>query len=586
MARKSFTLQKITPNYGSYTQYPSGSAAASVGLAVRADDDTKLKADGILVAPILDTPVSSGGLLSFVSFFDVSVVDYGENHLSWDAPLVDLTTVVSPYTVVPTVLVLVYSESGEPETISDGQTLMFDNRTREYTHYVTPGKWAYYTLFVKFESRDGDLYYEPAATISVLSPKNYGSAKDLFKKIPEHYRLLDSDLDEGSGGPLERYLSIFGFEIDRVRTTIDYVISCKDPQVADSEVLDYLAQDLGVDLQSRELGASRLRSLLDIIGYLRRSEGTATSIELALQAITGSDIEFDYATNTIKVYAQRVNLLKDPNLKRVLSSLFDAGSPSSTVFSLQIDSGVPGTASFTTTYSGGTPSATGGTVIGNELWSYDPDLSSGGSVNVLQTTSGYIRAKGGDTLYFSVQSGLGSLAQESVTKVELYSGAPYGGASATLVASQATSTTLGGIKYWGLTVPDSVTAYTNMYLSIFQLSTVDAPQHFSRMLLERQVGGLFFDGDTTFGGWLVDGNTISDYRWYNPAAPNGASPGLPIENFSVYNSNYQKTRAVVTRLIPQLLPVTELTTGTSPVYSNGAVPSPRWSVTYNHIPGV
>jgi len=586
MARKSFTLQKITPNYGSYTQYPSGSAAASVGLAVRSDDDTKLKADGVLVAPILNTPVSSGGLFSYVAFFDVSVVDYGENYLTWDAPLVDLSTTTYSTDVVPTALVLAYSDIGEPETISDGQTLVFDNSTREYTHYVTPGKWAYYTLFVKFESRDGDLYYEPAATISVLSPKNYGSSDELFKKIPEHYRLLDFELGEGKDGPLKRYLSIFGFEVDRVRTTIDYIIACKDPQVADSEVLDYLAQDLGVDLQSRELGASRLRSLLDIIGYLRRSEGTATAIELALQALTGSDIVIDEASKTIKVYAQRVNLVKDPNLTRVLSSLFDAGAPSSTLFSLQLDAGTASTATFTTSYSGGTPSSTGGTLVGDELWSYDPDLSSGGSLNVLQTMSGYIPVIGGDTLYFSVQSGLESPAQNSITKVELYSGGPYGGASATLIASQSTPTTVGGIKYWGLTVPDTVTSYTNVYLAVFQTAVVDAPQHFNRMLLERAVGGVYFDGNTTLGGWLVDGNTISDYRWYNPAAPNGASPGLPIENFSVYNSNYQKTRAVVTRLMPQLLPVTELTNGTSTVYSNGSIPSPRWAITYNHIPGV
>jgi hypothetical protein len=132
----------------------------------------------------------------------------------------------------------------------------------------------------------------------------------------------------------------------------------------------------------------------------------------------------------------------------------------------------------------------------------------------------------------------------------------------------------------------SLGTYKNTYLAIFQESEVDAQQHFNSMLLERAANGNYFNGDTSFGGWLVDGNTISDYRWYNPAAPNSASAGLAIENFSVYNSNYQKTRAVANRFLTNLLPVTQLTTGTAPVYSNGTVPDPEWTITFNHIPGV
>jgi hypothetical protein len=54
MARKSFTLQKLSAEYGSYVQYPSGTGAASVGLTVRTDDDSRLKSDDLLVAPILN----------------------------------------------------------------------------------------------------------------------------------------------------------------------------------------------------------------------------------------------------------------------------------------------------------------------------------------------------------------------------------------------------------------------------------------------------------------------------------------------------------------------------------------------------
>jgi hypothetical protein len=56
------------------------------------------------------------------------------------------------------------------------------------------------------------------------------------------------------------------------------------------------------------------------------------------------------------------------------------------------------------------------------------------------------------------------------------------------------------------------------------------------------------------------------------------------------NSNYQKTRAVAKRLLPSLLPVTELTdtsvTATNVAYSNRPVSSPRWTITFNNILGI
>jgi phage tail-like protein len=588
MARKSFTLQKITPDYGSYIQYPSGTGAASVGLTVRADDDSRLKSDGLLVAPILNTPVKAGSLLPYASFFSAEVSDYEEIILTWDAPLNDLSLTPTSSTVVATALLISYSEDGEPPTVSDGTVITSDATSKIYYHKVPSGKWAYYTMFVKFESRDGDLYYEPTAKLAVLTPAKYNSTDDLYKKIPEYYRNLDDNMSTGLGGPLYRYLSIFGFEIDKVRTKLDFMISMKDPQLANSEVLDYLAQDLGVDLRAHELGSARLRNLMNIIGYLRRSEGTIGSLEYAMQAITGSDIEIDTVNKIVKVFAQRVNLLKDPNLERIIAGLFDGGSPSSSTFSLELDAGVAGTSTFTTTYTGGTPAVTGGSFIGNELWTYDPDLVSGGSVNVLQTLDDYIYVIGNDDLYFSVQAGTTSPAQDSIIKVALYKDALYGNTSPVpvLVAQATTATTVAGLKYWRLTVPSTYTSYIPVYFAIFQESDVDAQQHFNSMLLERATNGNYFNGNTSFGGWLVDGNTISDYRWYNPAAPNDASPGLPIENFSVYNSNYQKTRAVANRFLTNLLPVTQLTTGTAPVYSNGTVPDPEWTITFNHIPGV
>lgn len=587
MARKSFTLQKITPDYGTYVQYPSGSEAASVGLSVREDDDTRLKSDGILVAPILNNPTRAGSLLPYIAYFDVEVIDYNEVILSWDAPLNDLSLVEGADTVVATGIVIVYSQDGEPQTISDGNILINDNNSQIYYHQVPSGSWAYYTLFVKFESRNGDLYYEPSAKLAVLTPNHYNSVDALYSRIPEYYRLLDGDMDEGFGGPLYRYLSVFGYEIDRVRTAIDHMMIMKDPQIANSQVLDYLSQDLGIGVRVHELGSSRLRTLLNIIGFLRRSEGTKGALELAIQALTGSDVEVDTATSTVKVYAQRVNLLKDPNLEVLVAGTLDGGFSNTDSFNYEVDGGLAGTTTFVgDPLDGGTPASTGNGSIDETqvpIWTYYQDPTSGGSAFILQSLDDYVQVKTGDVLYFSMQKDPTSGNQDKILSVKLLYN---NGVSNVVIAESSTPIVIAGINYWKLEVDDGYPNYVGAFIYIYASEDADADNKFRNLLLEREIGGAYFDGYTSFGGWLIDSDTISDYRWFNPEDPDTSIDANRTDTFSVYNSNYSKTRAVVHRMLSNYLPVTELTTGSGPVYPNQPIPSPKWTVTFNHIPGV
>lgn len=634
MARKSFTLRKYetlenqvvyrpssvpasVAYFGSYLAYPSGSAAASSSevfneLSILADNDTRLKSDGILLPPILNNPIRSGQLLPYISFFDATVTDYNEVVLTWDAPLTDINEVSDENLVVATEIVIVYSNEGEPQTISDGQILVSDATSQSHVHRVESGAWAYYTLFVKFQSQAGDLYYEPSAKLGVITPRRYGSVDYLYGRIPEYYRILDGDMDEGYGGPLYRYLSIFGYEIDRVRTIIDHMMIMKDPQIANSEVLDYISQDLGIGVRVNELGASRLRTLINIIGYLRRSEGTSYSLELAMQALTNSDVEIDLENKEVKVYAQRVNLLKDPQLKALITGVLDGGFPSTTSFSFDllgdrpdsvlnpnswtIDTGwtynpsdpdQPGNIiTFEADmYEGGSASATGGGTAGTgePAWTYDLDPEAEGIGYVFRSFSDYIAVKTGDTLYYSMQLDPASGAQDKIYKITL----TISDNLDTIVIAESTSNIkIGGINYWELEVVEGYEDYVNAYINIYVQGEVDSSQ-FGKMLLERSSGGTFFDGDTTLGGWLVDADTVSDYRWYREEfPPSGGGAIAPTDWISLYNSNYSKTKAVVNRMLPSYLPVTELTTGEEPVYYGFPIPSPKWSVTFNHVPGI
>lgn len=575
MTRKSFTLRNLNSPYGSYLAYPSNGASAP-GMAARADDDTRLRSDDIQLAPILTSNLIPGTPGSLVGFFDAEVRDYTSVDLSWEAPLVETIPSSIP---AATRVIIVYSAFGEPPTISDGNILVDTNNTTTYTHTVPEGVWAYYTIFVKYESIAGGAFYEAAESLSVLVPKNYGSSSDLYSKIPLYYRILDGNMDFGDGGPLNKYISTIGWDIDKVRTEIDYLMTFKDPQIADGQALDYLAKDFGINLESRELGAYRLRNILGSIGTLRRAIGTVSGIETFMTALTGSNVTIDTVNHVIKVHAQRINLIKDPNIYFGLDSVFDMGSPAG-AFTTSYDAGFYDTTSYpaSATFDGGSASATGSVGTNpNAKWA----IAYGTTTSLLLTTNADVKVSFGDTFYFSVQDSSTVSAQAAITKVGLYTSGD------TPVVEDSAPKTIGSTKYWKFVIPSSVSANTPVLLGItYQNALITDPATaFRRMLLERFINGQYFDGDTVLGGWLVSGSNVSDYRWYDSARPDATQDTLRNNSFSVYNANYQKTKVVANRLLMDILPITQLSTSATQYSNQTSIPSPLWSIRFNYIPG-
>lgn len=314
VARVSFTLRKEDVNKGSYLRYDEAAIGA------RPDYDSALKSEGLQIAPIAFSQ----------SFFDATSVCYGEVSLSWGVNIV-----VPGATPDVSGVVMIYSPNGEPQTISSGQILVESSNSYAYEHVGVPeGHWAYYSLFVHYTSTGGDDYYEKAASLSVLQPKNYGSTLMLWNRIPEFYRNQDQDIAQqqlNAGtyipspcaapgmipfdapiGPLFKYLSIIGYDMDRMRTILDYVMTAKDPILADGQVLDAVAQQMGVTMKTSDLGAARLRNVMDDIGYFRRSKGTPASIEGYAEAVGISEVDLNQTAHTVKRYAQRVNYVTVP----------------------------------------------------------------------------------------------------------------------------------------------------------------------------------------------------------------------------------------------------------------------------------
>lgn len=583
MAFTSFTIRRVDLG-GDYLQYVPGSGGASVS---GASSLTYLRGDGVQEAPILSDEVGVGGLLTKASFFEATPFDYGIVDVSWGLTLYDVSaTEVRPYEVV-----LCYSPDGCPETIGEGFVLLETRTQNTYRHFQAQSPWSYYTLFVRFKGGlSNSDYYEPVAKLTVLVPNNLGSTDDLYSKIPEVYRYQD----ESGNGDLYKYLSIFGWDIDRARTLIDFLMAMKDPRVANGETLDAISSDLGLNLLSEELGPSRLRGYIDNIGTIRKEKGTYAGTIKAIQAIAGSTAEV--SGSKIDIYPHRTNFIKDPRFRRGIGSALDMGSPSSTYSgAFSYDSGYYNTpaSAYTIVYDGGGVSASGGEVLitGTEQWTLYDDLEQS-NYEILETmysssqTSGSpntynINVIGGDVFYFSIRSAVeNKLPQNSIESVAFYNSGGFSGGSAGIIVKDINPQIVSGTPYWRLEVPSTVTTYTPVVLTIRFDVTKGSVEEFDYALLEKGYIGEYFDGDTIRGGWLVDGNSISDYRWL----------GTANQSFSVYSANYQKTRNVVYRLLPEILPITNLLTPSfsGSVYSNKAIDPTnyRYSIEFNKIPGV
>lgn len=512
MARVSFTLRRPSSDVdlGSYLRYDND-------LGVRTDLDSTLRADGLQIAP---TTFSE-------SFFDATSVCYGEVSLEWAVDVADAPGVGTPEV---TGLVLVYSPLGPPQTMAAGSILVESSDTFSYEHSgLTEGRWAYYSLFVHYQSDSGDDYYERVASLSVIVPKNYGSSLMLWNRIPEYYRqqdtaLGDSDYSPCLGsvppgnvvGPLFKYLSVIGFDMDRIRTLLDYHMVANDPRLANSEHLDALSKQLDGMLLSNDLGAARLRSLLNDIGFFRRTKGTELGTSFFGRAISGSVMDIDQDTGEITVYSQRVNYITTPKNGSGVTQHRPAHMDEAAVtepFSLDMSAYDPYEVTGSSFVSNGTGASVGVTHVLIHLDSPVPVVL-------------------GDRVCFAVKSGVGTSAIEWIRLVN---------AAGDDMALPFTSE--------GLVEFNAVAdAYTNGYIEyLVDLSAV--PEFRNELLLaERNFIGDYFDGDTVRGGWLIDSSSVSDYRWSGSA---NASP-------SIFAEDYERTKAIVDQLLFDVLPITEV----------------------------
>jgi hypothetical protein len=655
MARVAFTLRRTGLDRGSYARYDPDTynTAASAGNAIEPDTwpydepygtrdvDQALKSTGYLLPPNEFAE----------SFLEAVAVAYGVVEINWGVNFPDEELGATP---IATSAVLVYSPDGTPVTVSSGTTLADSSTNFFYEQRdLEEGRWAYYTLFIKYQDFTST-YFEPVASVEVIVPYNYGSTQLLWNRLPQYYRESDIGIGEEYDptsdfaltdigglpvgnviGPLYRYLSIFGFEMDRVRTLVDYQMVSRDPAESNSETLDALAATMGVGLDTTTIAPERLRSIMDDIGYLRQTKGTLEGTGAYGRAFSGAEFLLNQADRSIKFYAQRVNYISDPlNASGLIAArpaheseatrplLFRGTYDPNTYVAGDVNtyppllssedylSGMYWTASASAASFNGVPVDTGDYIVayskdgavtfGVSGYSFDADNydsfstfsytpftvnsdtdvsytyngtgDAAGVTHVLFRLNSPVPVQLNDRVVFSIHSAIGTGAMKWV-RLTTKSGDIVGWSNGTTKAGDSVAGEAQAVDNLGGAL--EVDGYTPVIIEfLVDLSAVDQFQ-LKYLLAERNHIGEYFDGSYVRGGWILDpsGNRSGDFAW-SVEGDNfgGFSDGTPFRSVSVYTEDYQRTRSLLESYFRNYLPITQ-----KPYYTMGL---------YNCVPGM
>lgn len=527
MSRQSFRLRRSS----------GAGDAIGVGSFVRGTSDIQRLAGASVVDQ--DSALRSTGIItvtqtSDLSYFFASAIEYNAVLLNWTLTeeFVDVATIgIGDSGLIG--IAIVYSDVGYPETVADGKVIV-QGAVNTYLHqaqitintdagvtYISepePGRWAYYTLFGYYNTDgvDGSFFYERLTSLEVIVPYDYGSRSDMWNRIPLYYRLADTDtayLDPSSlnRGQLERYIDVFGFEVDRMKTIIDSSMVQYDPILADANAIAELSSMLGLEVDRNDIGIGRVRALLHDIGAIRRQKGTINATKAYVTAVSGGNVSVFTGASapyfTFAVHAQRANLIANPQF---------VGNTSWNVTS-QYGVTTVGASHGITITAGATPTkvairSTVGVPVDADTVYYTSSSTTGASAP-LHTYGGLWHTSASWNDWGSVTADVTELA------------AGISGRSYFEMADTATTGTKYPVFVIGLAANQSIT--------------------FKYWMVEPNKYGDFFDGDSVFGGFLYQG-FASDFKW----------AGTKYASYSIYTTNRKKTQTAITQLLPQILPVT------------------------------
>lgn len=216
--------------------------------------------------------------------FVVTPKDYGKVLLSWRRPGGNWSSIR-----------LVRNSFGFPETETDGSILFTNTSDNPPTFWqdtgLRPGLFYYYSLFVLDESATPTGWARTGNVIGLVN-NDWGYQSRLWELLPTFYRMEDAQFQTPaeSKGPLERFVGLFGYYFDYIRTELETLRWTLDPGRVSGGVLPLLADQFGLTNET-ELGMARQRIQVSNIAHVYTEKGTKPGIENAVYIYTGWDSE-------------------------------------------------------------------------------------------------------------------------------------------------------------------------------------------------------------------------------------------------------------------------------------------------------
>ena len=211
--------------------------------------------------------------------------DYGVVVLSWTPPDDGWSR-----------LRLVRALAGPPARIDDGTVVLSTDDTTAATVYndldVATGRRYYYGLFLFAPAQQE---WVLAGTAEASTVRDYGYTDVLWDKLPELYRGGDlTQPGSGTNDALYRFLSIFGFELDGLRTQIDSLLEVGGAASVLPALLRQFLFDTGP-----EVGVRAARQLAANAPSLYNTKGTRSAVENFTSIITGWDASVRLSPNRV-----------------------------------------------------------------------------------------------------------------------------------------------------------------------------------------------------------------------------------------------------------------------------------------------
>lgn len=127
-----------------------------------------------------------------------------------------------------------------------------------------------------------------AGDVTGVSVKNYGNGANLYKYIPDIYKITQvynatSDWDNSD---LQNFLNLFGFELDYAQTITSLLVSRYDIERVKGSLLPSLLQEFGLTYEP-EIGYQQTRILVRDAVLIGQKKGSSEGLREFMKAFTG-----------------------------------------------------------------------------------------------------------------------------------------------------------------------------------------------------------------------------------------------------------------------------------------------------------